>query len=92
MGVGSAGKTDLSVGGIKYAVVALAEKVANIHLDSTPRRENKGKADAQEGVPIDKVKARPRWGSDVADNKVDQSRATSDGNVERTRPDLPISR
>jgi hypothetical protein len=48
--------------------------------------------DVQEGVPIRKVDARPRWGSDIADDEVDRGRVATDGSVEGTRPDLRVRR
>ena len=48
--------------------------------------------DVQEGVPIRKVEARPRWSSDISDDEVDRARAATDGSVQGTRPDLRISR
>jgi hypothetical protein len=48
--------------------------------------------DVQEGVPIRKVEARPRWGSVIADDKVDRGRAATDESVKGTRPDLRVWR
>lgn len=48
--------------------------------------------DTQEGIPVDKVEARPRRTSEVTDNEVDFTRATGNSSIEATRPDLPIGR
>ena len=46
----------------------------------------------QESVPIDKVKATSGRAAKVVDNKVNRTRAATDGSIERTWPDLCVGR
>ena len=44
----------------------------------------------QEGVPIHKIEARAKVGSNITDNEIDRVRAATNDSVEEARPDLHV--